>query len=542
VADLTLKNLTDPVEDLMTFIPPASAAYKSYLYPGFWSSGGSPSITPNAVMGDNPVAAPVTGEYNAAPPPAPAQAPSMLQSLTSINPRSGNGTSVDERAANRAKEVRDAGMVTDPLDAAKAIGLGLSLTSPTGIATLAGQTALHYMGAPDEVTDPFGALLGHPNGNPWDLKSNINLRPGYTQAYDDAIKGGLSPQGALNAAAIRTGGSARPSGAPAVPGSSAAAATANTAPAQDVTAANSVTGFNRQGTPSNPTRPQTPNVAPQFDLTAPAPAAAPATTGGGAGISGGGGIQAGQATGRPSGAAPMPGGSAAAAAANRGGGGAGASGPGGNGTGPDGHGGIGHGGARAEGGVILNDGDEYDLHAPQSERMRMRAQMTWGSHAEGGDITNDAGAMFRSATQTAPDITETADPYSDPRYNPPAESQDPRGVVDGTPIMATPGEMMIKRDAAVQYEPPVKAAMNDPRMAPRINANIEEMIAALGSGGPNDPAAMAGDPSSWASYGTSDDNSGLGVAGQTMTRVDPRVTMNSMPRGGSMLRNLSRIG
>jgi hypothetical protein len=483
--DLTLKNLTDPVEDLMQFIPPASSAFRSYLIPGFFGSGGqSPSITPNPLRGDAAEAAPAAGEagYVAPPePPAPAPAePSMLQGLTSIDQQS-RGSTLGERTAAREKDIGDAGEVTDPMDAVRAVGLGLSLTSPTGIATLAAQTGANLLGAPDELTDPVGALLGNANGNPWDLKSNTNRRPGYDAAYDAALKsahnqglsGSQAGQYSLNSAKAATdiNAGAAPFGVH--------RNQAGTSTPQDVTAANGVTGF---APPSAPTAPAASGG------TAAASPSAPATSG--VGTLG----------------APAPASSTSAGVA------APTSAPATTGFSQAQFGGGQNGGGSRGGGSGFGHDNAGNSNAGRR------------GFADGGVVAEGGNPMFRSMTQstTPADVGQSADPYQDQRYNPPAEAQDPQGVVDGVPAQLTPGEFVIMRDAAQEYSPEALAALNDPRVADQINELIESLLG--GSYGDDDEGD---DPT------RSDDNSGLGTAGRTMTPT--------VPRGGSMLRSLSRV-
>lgn len=482
--NLTLDNLTGPIDELMKYIPPASAAYRSYIAPGFWSTGQAPSNTPNPLKGDAAEAAPVSGENGFVAPPPPAAPSSFLQNLTSTDP-SARGSTLDERTSARVKDVGDAGEVTDPADFARAVNLGLSLTGPIGIAGLVGSEALQAAGV-----DPFGI------GSAFDIKSNLNKKPGWSAAYNAAIQNGATPQAALNAARQTV-----EANDPALTNRDRLATNPPATPTpMDVTAANKVTGWSAPQTSGGST-----------NIGSPAP---PASSGTGAL-----GTATPAANTSPGVAAPAPAttgtsGAGSVSAINRTDGvmssgtvndmtnrdrGAGAAGPGSSGSG-------------GGGGVGSNAGRR--------------------GFADGGVVPNDPSQMFRAATQsTMPaDIGQTADPHQDERYNPPAEMQDPQGVVDGVPAQLTPGEFVIMRDAAQQYDPEVLAALNDPRVADQINELIESLL-----GGPESDDEEDEDPS------RSDDNSGLGVAGQTTIRRDPRTAMNSGPQGGSMLRSLSRV-
>lgn len=56
------------------------------------------------------------------------------------------------------------------------------------------------------------------------------------------------------------------------------------------------------------------------------------------------------------------------------------------------------------------------------------------------------------------------------------------GVVDNQPIMADEGEFVVRREAAVAYEPAVLRAINDPAMAPKVDALIARFLQEQGGG------------------------------------------------------------
>lgn len=472
----SLDSLTKPIQEL--FIPPASSAYRNYRYPGFFT-GGTPSVTPNPVAGDNPVAAPSAGEYSYVPP-APEAQQSGLFAITANPYGKDGGTSADERAANRAKDVGDAGEVTAPGDALRALSLAASI-GPTGIATLAGRTALNQLGAPDAVTDPVGAIFGDAVGNPFDLKSNTNRRPGWRGTYDAAIAKGLSPQAALNAARGATDPGSNTWGNKGTGTTQPRDATTPSAPSgpTDVTAANAQTGFGAQ-----------PAAAAKA-------ASAPAAASPGAGANVGAGAAPAPATAAPAAATV----SAPAATLGRPsgyGGGAGASGSGGGGRGSDSW------GDRSRGGTESRD--------PGSE----------GKFSKGGKVTNGSQA-FRNATCYNDGGAVMSDPETSMQYNPPAEMTEGEG--DTEPAMLTPGEFVVTKGAAQQYDPQVLAALNDPEMAAKINEIIEDL---LGDDAEEDAEEGETDDAG-ENDNESDDGHGLGV-----------MDLTSKPRVGALHR-LTRV-
>ncbi len=480
MVDLTLKNLTAPVQDPSIFIPPSSGAYRNYLYPGFFS-GGNPSTTPNPVLGNDPVAAPAAGEFGFTPPPEPAAATTGgLSGITSID---SSGSTLGERQANRLAEVRGAGEVTDPWDFARSVNLGLQLTGPIGIAGLAAGEGLIQAGV-----DPFGI------GSAFDLKSNINKRPGYTEAFDDAIRGGASPQGALDAARSATDPGSNTWGAkgfgtqPRDPSGTAPAPSGPT----DVTSLNARTGFGGQGGA---------NVGGTGNA-APAPASKPGTVAAPA-----------APTGRPSGYVR--------------GGGAGASGSSGRGGnvsdgrsvgGDRSHGGGGR-RAMAKGGVVTMKPEHRSAARENHALMRQVAERTGMSvpqlimrHESGsGPLAARArlaGHVMRLACGgVAKKYAGGGVATDDMQYDPPAELTEGEGdIVDAK---LTPGEMVLTKPAAQQYDPRVLAALNDPEMAAEINAMIEQFLA---DEEPEDGMEDADMPEM--SDDEVDDQGGLGVFGR----------------------------
>ncbi|MDQ7251650.1 hypothetical protein [Dongia sedimenti] len=544
------------------FIPPRSSAFRTSLYPGWWSPGSTISTNPNPLAGDAPEAA-LSGGETGIPIAPPVEQSQQQTSFRAVQPSLGGqndgGTSADERAANRAKEVGLAGEVTDPSDFLRAGALGLSLTSPTGIAGLAATTAANLLGAPDEATDPLGALLGDARGNPWDLRSNTNRRPGYSEEYDAGIKRGLSPQAALNAARSATDPGANTWGKSYSTQERTAAPPAPKAPS--VTQQNAITGFQRAAAPANtgsgatgtPPRPQTPNVAPQFNVNA------PAKTGGGAGASG-----ASSGRSRGSDSWGSRGGTESRDSGSEGkfeAGGTVTNTPAMQQT-------------RADNVVLGNvqqEGEDAarvpaDQRTPDQQRAILRFQEAFGvepdpsgrygdrnaqqqPYAMGGAVTNEPPRRAVSQIQHADigdieqdeapiDRGNAVPPEQDPRYNPPAEATDPRGVVDGVSARVTPGELVVRREAATAYTPAAKALINDPQMAPEIgqildafaqasgyasfgeiedSSLVEAIMEAIaeaqaGGGAEMDDSAYAAEAYGPADDGVSDDNSGLGIA------------------------------
>jgi hypothetical protein len=136
----------------------------------------------------------------------------------------------------------------------------------------------------------------------------------------------------------------------------------------------------------------------------------------------------------------------------------------------------------------------------------------------------------------APDAA-AADPDDDPRYNPSADATDPHGVVDGQPIMATPGEFMIRRAAAIDYSPGVKAALNDPKQAQQINDALEQLLGLEASGSQDDGESDDGSGGA----GASDDAGGLGNMKSDGTAVAASTSNQPRPKDGGVPRPKSRL-
>ncbi len=484
-------NDIDPQDDGdgLLYVPPRSSSFRTSMFPGFFT--GKPlSSNPNPVSGSDPVAAPSIGEfgYTAPQEPAPEQQTSGLRSVTS-NPVDATygGTSSDERSANREKDIRDAGEVTDPMDAARAVALGLSLTSPTGIAGLAATTAANQLGAPDYLTDPVGSLLGSPNGNPWDLKSNTNRRPGFSEAYDTALssahKQGLtgSQAGQYSLDSAKAAGdiaaSAEPFGVHNGLGQTPAG--------PSVTDLNRQTGFGAQGTNATPKGPgDVVSGKPTVDLNGPgAVDAPPAPDPNGSGRTSStaptnpGGIA--KSSVLAPGGAPRPGGGGAGASGANGGNGTGGAGSyGGGQRGPGSRGGYNQGGTAVQ--TQKLDPNMLNKLIENHKVMTALAKRTGMSlpalvekslkqdgelgrrariHKAMMDVVHDqAQRKATGGVMTTEDLGP--DPTATMQYNPPAEMTE--GDTDMVDASLTPGELVVTKRAAEQYRPEVKAAINDP--------------------------------------------------------------------------------
>jgi hypothetical protein len=475
--------------NLAEFISPRSSSFRTARYPGFWSAGEPFLTTPNPVAGDDPVAKLSEGEIgNPINPPAPLEDSTSFQNIMPSGLTDGGGTSIDEREATTEQTVKSAGMVTDPEDFAKAINLGTSFLSQTGIASLAAGELLNAVGL-------------NPMGSAFDIKSNINKRPGYSQAYDEALidakKRGLKGLGAANDALRNAGSATDPGSNSWGTGWGTEDRTAPTAaPAQDVTEANKVTGFVRSDAP-----------------------AAPASTGAGSTSTTPGGVTTPVA--KPgtvsAPAAPAPGQAGWSPSGGNNGVGSGGGG-GGQQTTHDGMGGTSSTGAGGQFGHLAEGG------VVQHEKPAI-------SQIQHGDIGDDP--MEEAEPTAQPAMPPAAAPMAeaDPKYAPPPEAIDPQGVVDGEPAMLTPGELVIKRDSAVQYPPEIKQLMNeDPEV---ILAALEAFGIELdASGDDTDYEAMAGGEEG--DDGVSDDNSGLGVAAprgrMPAGPTDPRMRLSGATR------------
>jgi hypothetical protein len=464
--------------DLMDqpFIPPRSNSFRTARYPGFWSPGADISVTPNPLAGNAPEAALAAGETGIPVAPSGAAQSQASTGFREIQPNlvQGGGTSIDEKQANTINDVRSAGMITDPEDAIKAINIGTSLISPTGIAGLIASEAAIAAGI-----DPLGL------GSSFQMDSNINKRPGYSQAFDDALadakkrglKGLAAGNDALKGAAGLTDPGSNMWGSKYGGTEERTAPTA--APAVDVTAANKVTGFAKApaapapastgagtttapsgaGTPTAPTAPLSPTLA----------STAPAKTGGGAGSSGAG-----------------KGGVGSIDSSGKGGG---------FGSNPDQRG-------FAEGGTITRPAVSQIQHGDIGEAVEEEPMP----------------AMPTPAPMAAEDQMPAA---VDPKYAPPPELVADDGQVDNVPVNVDEGEVVIKRESAQKYSP------EELKM---INEDPEMVIAAIEAyEGEDEPYEGEQDADYYeAEAGVSDDNSGLGAAGPVSRRMpptDPRIRL-----------------